>query len=240
MIGLESTIEYGGPREQMVSELARETPASWLSPVELDWVRGLPNERRRDDWLGGRWCVKRLVLRLASLGLQPGIGRELEPLDITVQSVNARGRSTRPTVYIAGVASAFAVSIAHSDQQVFATAAIRPRIRVGIDVVDGAGRWDALAAAWFTPCERALVGRNTDPLDMLRVWSAKEACYKAIVSPQPFDPRSIEIDMRSMSEGEARIASDAFARAGSRTAAIRWRRTPEGLRAVAFSQEFPP
>jgi 4'-phosphopantetheinyl transferase EntD len=239
MSGHDSTHEYGGPREFVLAEAAREAPSCWLSPAEIEWFTHLPSERRRSDWLGGRWCVKRLVLRLASIESRIGIDRDLAPCEITVLSVNARGRAARPTVFTAGKALPLAVSIAHSDRQIVAAVDSRPLARVGIDVVDGAGRWDAIAATWFTARERAIVARQRDPLDPLRIWSAKEACYKAIVSSKLFEPQAIEVDLRSSVDGEARVTPGAIGGRNSRTARIRWRRTAHGLQALAFSEESP-
>jgi len=245
MIGRLSTQEYGGARDAILAEATRVAPAQWLSPVERDWFAELAGPRRRDDWLGGRWCVKTLVLALLSDRAQPVPRRQWLPRDITVQSVNARGRSVPPTVYLDGQSQAIAVSIAHSSWQIVAAIDPRPAVRLGIDVVDlGAPR--AIVNTWFTFRERAWIDEQCDPLGIPRIWSAKEACYKACHDSRTFDPRSIEVEVRSAFDGLARFApagdavaeSQAIGQRDTRMVPIRWRRTAHGLQAVAVFEEL--
>lgn len=245
MIGRESTQEYGGARDAILAQATRVAPAQWLSPAERDWFAELAGPRRRDDWLGGRWCVKTLVLALLSDRAQPVPRRQWLPRDITVISVNARGRSVPPTVYLDGQAQAIAVSIAHSARQIVAAIDPRPAVRLGIDVVD-LGAPQALVNTWFTFRERAWLDQHRDPFGIPRIWSAKEACYKACHGSRTFDPRSIEVEVRSAFDGLARFApaGDAVAdpraigQRDTRTVPIRWRRTAHGLQAVAIFEEL--
>ncbi|MFM7072607.1 MAG: 4'-phosphopantetheinyl transferase family protein [Planctomycetota bacterium] len=229
--------EYGGPREDVLAELNQEAPSRWLSPAELDWFGKLKGERRRNDWLAGRWCVKRLLPRIEAVESRLGIDQRLSRRDVSVLSTNPRGQASRPTLYFAGMASWLAISIAHSDRQVCAAIAPWPQARVGIDVVDRVEHCSALAATWFTPREQALVARRRDPLDTLRIWSAKEASYKALVSNRAFEPLSIEVELESSYAGEARIKHGLPAGQHLRTARILWRDTSHGLRTLAFAQE---
>lgn len=229
--------EYGGPREDVLAELNQEAPSRWLSPAELDWFVNLKGERRRNDWLAGRWCVKRLLPRIEAVESHFGIDQPLSTSDVSVLSTNPRGQASRPTLYFAGMASRLAISIAHSDRQVFAAIDPRPQVRMGIDVVDRVERCSALAATWFTPREQALVAGRRDPLDTLRIWSAKEACYKTLGSNRAFEPLSIEVELESSCAGEARMKNSSPMGHHLLTTRICWRDTPQGLRTLAFTQE---
>lgn len=224
-------MRWGGTHRSVLGEGRGVRPDEWLHPAELECFASLRDRSRREGWLGGRWCVKRLVIGLVESGALGEVGPIGSWREVAIFSRDGNGRGMRPEVYVKGKSQSLSVSIAHSDRQVYAAIDVRPAARVGVDVVDGYGRWDALASTWFTRDERRWLCETDDRLAIHRIWSAKEACYKAISPTRSFDPRSIAVERISDIEGRVRYGDEGT------VVPVCWEKTRLGLMAIAVDYE---
>ncbi len=189
--------------------LAARTPHSWLNQAE--WEQGRPDD---PAWLVGRWLGKTLVREV--------LGSEASLRDLTILSVDGRGRRNRPRVFLHGGALSVRLSLAHSRRFAYAAVSAEPRLRFGVDIADLEDIGTALPRAWFLPAERA-VARTA--ADTLRIWTAKEACYKACQTGEAFVPQQCLVRLT----GEGLY--------GRQVCRIRWQADEAMVRALAMARE---
>lgn len=227
-------VEFGASIEQVMIEATRGCLADWLHPVELATLSELSGPHRRTGWLAGRWCIKRVLRTLMSLRGQSDLTGEVLPTDVAIVSVNGRGKSVRPIVYVGGTALPLSVSVSHSARYVYAAMAVRSNVQLGVDVVDTATGWaNSLAATWFTPAEQHWLKERGREFDALRIWTAKESSFKATATTRSFDPRRIEVEIDSPFNGWA-TSVDSHQRCR-----IRWQDEQGAMRALASCLSEP-
>jgi 4'-phosphopantetheinyl transferase len=175
---------------QSTTDLPALPAEAWLSPPERERLATLRVEKKRQEWLLGRWTAKRLVQTILQ---RDGYGPvELSALSITPAPDGA------PQLYITPQPSALtsrpAISISHSGG--LALCALAPAgVAVGADIETIAARGPAFANDYFTPGERELAGAAPAALrDTLvtAIWSAKEAVLKALRHGLTVDTRRVE------------------------------------------------
>jgi phosphopantetheine--protein transferase-like protein len=147
-----------------------------LSRRELESWKGMRGvEKRRREWLLGRWAAKEAVRLLA--GGSPDLRLAPEEIEIVPDPYG------RPQVAYRGDGPGVSVSIAHSHGAAVALAVLGAETRVGVDLENLTHRREDFEAIAFSPDERSLL--SALPGDMrdewaLRMWCAKEAVGKAV------------------------------------------------------------
>lgn len=152
--------------------------SDWLSPAELTLLEAGQRIGPLDQWLAGRWFAKRLISERKTFN---GVGLS----EIHIESLNGRGRKTRPQVYVSGKLVPLSLTISHADRWI--AAAITPLDwQVGIDIVCGDRLPNSFRAQWF--CRNESSVHETEWSDRM-IWSLKEAWYKAANNGEAFYPR---------------------------------------------------
>jgi len=173
-----------------------DDPPAWLSADEQARATRIRHRTARDAWLTARLAAKRLVAaRLTDLVTGP---RDEQLGAIDIRSRDAAGRGSRPRVEIAGREAAIALSIAHADGRVLV--AVGPFARpLGVDLTPAAAFAGASSCWWLTADERDDVRRvgSAAATTVARLWSVKEAVYKAVLNAEPFRPQAIEVRIRA-------------------------------------------
>ena len=173
----------------------------WLTAAERSRLASLKVEKRRRDWLLGRYAAKRLLVRW--MRERTGLPVPMSFLEIgTADSgaPEARLCATAPPVdgLPPGRRLPVALSISHSGDRALAALASlvpgAPPLSVGADVERIEPRIEAFAADYFTPEE--IAETEAEPLasrDRLvtSIWSAKEAVLKALGLGLTVDTRSV-------------------------------------------------
>ena len=134
------------------------------------WLALRAVEKRRSEWLLGRYAAKEAVRRLLDVRLTP------QSIEIVPDS------NGRPQVSGTGV-PATAVSIAHSNGVAVALAAPGSSLLVGIDLENLNHPCETYESVAFNQDERSWIdGLPEDLRDewALRLWCAKEAAGKAL------------------------------------------------------------
>ena len=158
------------------------SPDTWLSAAELERLARLRFEKRRSDWLLGRYTAKTLVvLALEGRGASPG---GLGSIEIVPEPSGA------PVVRDTASAGRLPISVSLSHSAGRSLAAL-----LFTDVPEGAGctvgtdlelvepRSDAFLRDFLTGAERAEVASLPESGRAARangIWSAKEAVLKAL------------------------------------------------------------
>ncbi len=185
----------------------------WLSDAECELAERFRDPGRCLQWLAGRWIAKALIAEHLAETSARGQLSAIRPVDLPsvfIQSSDAVGRSARPRVYVRGRLQDWSLSISHSDTVVYVALATCGRLSVGVDVVELGGPDRRLLDRWMTAAERrsfdslaydtsAAALRSTEamstqhPWCAARVWSVKEAAYKAVNRGEKFVPRQLEV-----------------------------------------------
>ncbi len=164
-------------------------PAAWLSLPEQERLAALRVEKRRREWLLGRWTARRLI---QSHLAEAGLACDLRDLQILAAPSGAPTISARrPEVQAA--LEGWRLTISHSRGRALCALARTPAI--GADIEQVAPRHPAFASDYFTPAERAAVAATPpEQREMLitAIWSAKEAALKALRLGLSVDTRRVE------------------------------------------------
>ena len=156
----------------------------WLSPNELERLNQFRFEKRRRDWLLGRWTAKQALLHLE--GMPAGdIGR----LEIASTAAGA------PRPFFDGVRLDTGLSLSHSHARALCVVSHELR-ELGCDLELVETRRPSFVETFFTEAEHSLV-EAADPAfrDTLvtMIWSAKESTLKVLGTGLKADTRSIEV-----------------------------------------------
>ena len=173
---------------QSTTDLPALPAEAWLAPPERERLAALRVEKKRREWLLGRWTAKRLAQAVLA---QEGHGQvELADLVITPAPDGA------PELVVGGHPASLILypSISHSGGRAFC--ALGPGcVAVGADIEGIAPRGEGFAEDYFTAGERALVAAapaaRRDAL-VTAIWSAKEAALKALRLGLTVDTRLVE------------------------------------------------
>ena len=161
-------------------------------PEELDWLTtgervrydGFRFEKRRRDWLLGRWTAKIALLGVAGLS-ENEIGR----IEI------ASAPDGAPLPRLDGRPYRVSLSLSHSNNRAFAVVA-RLMSPLGCDIELVEPRSAGFVETYFTSAERERVERAEPQFRDLLVtiiWSAKESTLKAQRTGLHVDTRSVEV-----------------------------------------------
>jgi 4'-phosphopantetheinyl transferase len=155
----------------------------WLHPDELRFLETLHFEKRRNDWLLGRWTAKQALREfLAAQNL------EVDPSAIAIHKAD----SGAPVVQGEGL-PACSLSISHRAGH--ALAVVAPgEAAIGCDLELIEWRSEAFISDYFSEKERAWIVSNP-PLYANLFWSVKEAVMKATGEGMSLHPGKIEVDL---------------------------------------------
>ncbi|MCA9962504.1 MAG: 4-phosphopantetheinyl transferase family protein [Anaerolineales bacterium] len=185
-------------------------PAGLLGAAEAAHFARLRTEKRRRDWLLGRWTAKHLLQQV----LRERCGTEVPLAELQVLN----GHTHAPVVQCGAVARADlpSISISHSNSHAFCAALPRRNPPIGADIEQIAPRSPQFVQDYFTAVEQDLVQQAVPEMQatlVTAIWSAKEAALKALqvglmvdtrcvtclfavtaVPPQAWTPFAIELD----------------------------------------------
>ena len=156
----------------------------WLTPDERARFAAFRFDKRRQDWLLGRWAAKRALLELAGLP-QSDIAR-FEVLSAA---------SGAPIAKLDGDPYDVGLSISHSHGRAFSIVS-NDIADLGCDIEFVEPRSAAFVDTFFTTAERDRVERaEVDYRDILitMIWSAKESTLKVLGTGLRADTRSVEV-----------------------------------------------
>lgn len=183
---------------QTERDLPALAPSAWLSLPERERLAALRVEKRRREWLLGRWTARRLIQRhLAESGLA------CDPRDLEIVAAP----SGAPTIgacqpAVQAALDGWHLTISHSQGRALCALARTPAI--GADIEQVAPRHPAFAGDYFTPIERAAVAAappERRELLITAIWSAKEAALKALRLGLSVDTRRVECRVAPASGG---------------------------------------
>ncbi len=171
-------------RVHVLTARRADVPAAlgFLAPAEMDALDRLVFPRRRDDFLLGRYALKRaafVYLRGAALAYR----------DLEVRPA----ASGAPEIVLDGDPAPISVSLSHRGGEAFV--AVGPaRLALGCDLEIVEPRSPALVADFFTAAERAAWERAPDrDAFACLVWSAKESALKARREGLRRDTRGVSV-----------------------------------------------
>ncbi|MBP8003246.1 MAG: 4'-phosphopantetheinyl transferase superfamily protein [Chloroflexi bacterium] len=174
-------------------------PSGLLSAIEWEKFEQLTTEKRKRDWLCGRWTAK---LLLQSLYRERN--GETVPLDSFSITNNADG-VPRVTGYWS-LAKGYSFSLSHSHDHAFCAAIERPHCPIGADLERIEARVNGFVDDYFTVEEQKRVASFGQDIGQAEfparyaprttfinaVWSAKEAVLKALHLGLSVDTRAVE------------------------------------------------
>lgn len=156
----------------------------WLTPGERVRFARFRFEKRRRDWLLGRWTAKN-----ALLGITGWSRRDIARIEVAAAPDGA------PLPMLDGERCVAQLSLSHSNGRAFATVS-QGTAALGCDIELVEPRSAAFIETYFTPSEVERVAR-VDPryrdLLVTMIWSAKESTLKALRTGLQVDTRSVEV-----------------------------------------------
>ncbi len=156
-------------------ELSRAVPPSGLlCAAEHQQFDAFKVEKRRFDWLLGRWTAKHLIRLMVEQHYERRFA--LHQLCIENDTDGA------PVAKIPGVHD-LSLTISHSGDFAVAAAIFEPAYPIGVDLELISERSDAFIHDYFTEAEIALVQAARPELTaamMTAIWSAKESALKSL------------------------------------------------------------
>ena len=165
---------------------ASSVPADtgWLTPNERARLEAFRFEKRRRDWLLGRWTAKQALLRVAGLP-----GKDARRIEI------ATARDGAPQPFLDGRPFRVALSISHSNGRALCAVAAEGA-PIGCDIERIETRRPEFADTFFTTNERdRIAAARADDHDLLvtLTWCAKESVLKAIRTGLRKDTCDVEV-----------------------------------------------
>lgn len=163
----------------------------WLSDRERFAYEDIRDLSRRDEWLLGRWLVKRMVAE-KSHASRDGF-KQFQHIELLPNTF--AGRPSRPLLVVDDEATSCNVSLSHGEGGVLAAIATNCETLVGVDLVKQRSMGIGFLKLWFTAAEQQWLQSRPD-LAVL-AWGAKEATYKALQQGEGFVPSQFEVHATS-------------------------------------------
>ncbi|MBE2267275.1 MAG: 4'-phosphopantetheinyl transferase superfamily protein [Anaerolinea sp.] len=156
-------------------------PEGLLSGYEFDIFTHLKTDKRRRDWLLGRWTAKNLL---------QSINGGKTPLD-AISIFNRPDGSPYCPEY-----PHYSLSISHSGDR--ALVAVAQGGEIGVDIEHIEPRFPGFVDDYFTGSEQAMVYLSSDRDRLINaIWSAKESALKAIRAGLTLDARAVSCPIES-------------------------------------------
>ncbi len=173
-------------------------PTGLLSPSEQRRLAAMPIEKRRHDWLLGRWTAKRLVQ--AYIAQHSGVQIPLEQIVVTSAPDGAPQLLADDSHRLSALYNlqALSLSISHCNGHAFCALSDGGRFHVGADIERIEPRAPVFAEDYFTAHELAQLHAAppaTRDILVTLIWSAKEAVLKALRLGLTVDTRSVSITL---------------------------------------------
>lgn len=173
----------------------QQVPAEfdWLTSAERARLDGFRFEKRRRDWLSGRWTAKLALLEIA------GISRE----EIARFEI-ASAPDGAPLPKLDGANCDVRLSLSHSNGRAFCAVSSAATL-LGCDIELVESRSAGFVETYFTEAESEWVERAEPEFrDLLvtMIWSAKESTLKALRTGLRADTRSVEVTGEGNGSGE--------------------------------------
>jgi 4'-phosphopantetheinyl transferase len=155
----------------------------WLCDGERAVLEGLRFPKRRNDWLLGRWTLKRAIN-----SYQPHKDSALSSLEIRAAEDGA------PEAFRHGEPAGVSISISHSNNRSMCVAG-SPELPVGCDLEMIEQREIKFFEDYFAPEEIALLQNSSAERNLVAylIWSAKETILKILRQGLRRDTRSVLI-----------------------------------------------
>jgi 4'-phosphopantetheinyl transferase len=157
----------------------------WLHPLEIKYLNDLRFQKRKQDWLLGRWTSKKL--------LQQVLFQDFPMNEIEIR----KGPNREPIVLFKSEPVFCRLSISHSHGQSFCVLS-KEEMALGCDLEKVEIRSELFIRDYFTDLERTLFSTiysqffNRDNFFTL-LWSAKESVMKACLTGLSIPAKSIEL-----------------------------------------------
>ncbi|MCA9940000.1 MAG: 4'-phosphopantetheinyl transferase superfamily protein [Anaerolineales bacterium] len=170
------------------------SPAGLLTAAEEARFVALHTDKRRRDWLLGRWTAKHLLQQVIAGKI--GIPPSLQTITIHNQLNGAPvARYLHPEEETPSpIPDQFTLSISHAGEYAFCALVEQPDWPMGADIEQITPRAAAFVSDYFTPPEQELLRQSPPPFyDMMvtAMWSAKEATLKALQLGLTVDTRAV-------------------------------------------------
>lgn len=164
------------------------TQLDWLTPDERARLDGFRFEKRRRDWMLGRWTSKVALMAITGLA-----HRDIARFEI------ASAPDGAPLPRLDNRPCQVMLSLSHSNDRALA-AVRRGATPLGCDLELIESRGAGFVETYFTTAECEAVER-ADPEDrdalITTIWSAKESALKALRHGLRVDTRSVEVSFDS-------------------------------------------
>jgi 4'-phosphopantetheinyl transferase len=183
-------------KNYFVTQRAGNVPieSSWLSPDEVARAAQFRFQKRRSDWLLGRWTAKTAVQRYL---LRSGFHLEPARIEIVTAPDGA------PEARLPDGAPPVSISLSHSAGTGLAAVG-EGSLRLGCDLERIEPRSPEFLPDYFTAQERAFADAGADGERALRytlIWSAKESALKWLREGLRLDTRSVEVRIGDLRAG---------------------------------------
>lgn len=214
-------------------------PAGFLHPVEQQKLAGFKIEKRRRDWLLGRWTAKRLVQDY----LARTTGQYPDPSELVI----ANDPDGAPFVALSTADEAhlrrlpICLSISHSGDH--ALSALWAKAGVGADIERVECRPSSFVTTFFSKEEiahLALLDNVLRPEAATIIWSAKESVLKALRLGLRVDTRQVNClpaigtDVSVWTSVQVWLAAPLAGRLGDNVLSAWWRRYGEYVITLAM------
>ena len=161
----------------------------YLTEEEETKLLTLRTNKRREDWLLGRWTAKRLLQTV----IWEKNGTSL-PLDLITITNNADGV---PDYRLPDEDHKFSISISHSHGRAFVAAIEKANAPIGADLEKIEQRPSGFVESYFTRAEQTAVlacapNQYLQNVLMTAIWSAKESVLKALHLGLSVDTLAVE------------------------------------------------
>ena len=173
----------------------QQVPAEldWLTSGERERLDGFRFEKRRRDWLSGRWTAKLALLEITGMPRE-----EIARFEIASADDGA------PLPKLDGGYCDVRLSLSHSDGRAFC-AVSKAATLLGCDIELVESRSAGFVETYFTDAERERIECADSAIrDLLvtMIWSAKESTLKALRTGLRADTRSVVVIDQSDGSGD--------------------------------------
>ncbi len=175
----------------MLDEASIPGDTNWLSPGELERYQSFRFDKRKQDWLSGRWVAKNLIFELI---------KEQNTFELKEISIGNHSAGD-PFVILREEILNGSLSISHRGGKSAAAFTSIPNISIGIDLELIEEKSEGFIEDYFNEGETkevmsfAKIGKKDCLASLL--WSAKEALLKAHQIGLRIDTREMELQIPS-------------------------------------------